>query len=134
MENILYKTIKFYGEDSQYSQAQEELAELIVAISKVKRGFNARENLVEEIADVEIMLEQLKIMLQIEATEIDSIKDMKLLRLAKRMKKNKKLVCSKCGTKIEKDQEYSEDNIGNIFCSITCSLLYRIPGLELVKE
>lgn len=54
------KIVEHYGE-AQLDIVQEELAELIQAISKYKRyGKNwTFNNVIEEIADVEIMLEQL---------------------------------------------------------------------------
>lgn len=56
----IYTTaIRTFGEKAQEDLAQEECAELIQAISKKHRG--RQHNIAEEIADVEIMLEQLKI-------------------------------------------------------------------------
>lgn len=52
--------IKKYGEENQKRIAQEELAELIQAISKDLRGL--KHNVEEEIADVIIMLDQLMLM------------------------------------------------------------------------
>ena len=56
---ILHEAIVTFGEQHQEGVAQEECAELIQAISKKHRG--QKHNIPEEIADVEIMLEQLKI-------------------------------------------------------------------------
>lgn len=56
---IFTAAIKTYGENAQEQLAQEECAELIQAISHKHRG--RAQNIAEEIADVEIMLEQLKI-------------------------------------------------------------------------
>ena len=56
---ILTTAIRTFGEKSQESVAMEECAELICAISHKHRG--REHNISEEIADVEIMLEQLKI-------------------------------------------------------------------------
>ena len=56
----LYRTaIRRYGAEAQERQAVEECAELITAISHKQR--DREHNIEEEIADVEIMLEQLKI-------------------------------------------------------------------------
>ena len=58
-KEILITAIRTFGEEAQEGVAIEECAELIQAISHKHRG---REyNIPEEIADVEIMLEQLKI-------------------------------------------------------------------------
>ena len=55
----LTTAIKVYGEEKQEQMAIEECAELIQAINHKHRG--RENNIAEEIADVEIMLEQLKI-------------------------------------------------------------------------
>ena len=53
------KIAKHYGEGSQLCILQEECAELIQAISKIHRGIpNAGTHLIEELADVCIMVEQ----------------------------------------------------------------------------
>ena len=57
-DRIYCRAIATYGEENQKRIAQEELAELIQAISKDLRG--RPHNVEEEIADVEIVLEQLK--------------------------------------------------------------------------
>ena len=56
---ILTTAIRTFGETAQEGVAIEECAELIQAISHKHRG--REHNIAEEIADVEIMLEQLKI-------------------------------------------------------------------------
>ena len=56
---ILKTAIRTYGEQAQERQAVEECSELILAICHKHRG--REHNIPEEIADVEIMLEQLKI-------------------------------------------------------------------------
>ena len=56
---ILKEAIKTFGERKQEEMAVEECSELITAISHKHRGRD--HNIIEEIADVEIMLEQLKI-------------------------------------------------------------------------
>ena len=56
---ILTAAIRTFGEKAQEDVAIEECSELIQAISHKHRG--REHNIAEEIADVEIMLEQLKI-------------------------------------------------------------------------
>ena len=56
---ILTTAIRVFGDKAQEGVAIEELSELIQAISHKHRG--REHNIPEEIADVEIMLEQLKI-------------------------------------------------------------------------
>lgn len=57
-----------YGIDSQLNILQEELSELIQAVSKYRRGDPS--HIFEEIADVEIMLEQVTYLLQ-KTTSVD---------------------------------------------------------------
>lgn len=88
---ILDKAVEKYGE-RQLDQCQEELAELIVAISKYKRAVakglykdKALTDVIEEIADVTIMINQVMMLLNISNTEVNNIEITKLNRLEKRM-------------------------------------------------
>jgi len=84
----LYKrAIEQNGINGQLGVAQEELSELIQAISKHKRYGDNLDNLAEEMADVEIMLDQMKLMFDNEL-EIEVWKEYKLIRLGIRMDKN----------------------------------------------
>jgi len=75
---ILNSAIKTYGEREQEEVAIEELAELIQAISHKHRG--RKHNIAEEIADVEIMIEQLKIINHC-SVEVAEIRKEKIERL-----------------------------------------------------
>ena len=57
---ICRKAVETFGAELQQMVAIEEMGELLQAISKRARGKDNRDNLAEEIAYVEIMLEQLK--------------------------------------------------------------------------
>lgn len=82
---ILENAIERYGAEAQEGIAQEECAELIQAISKKHRG--KPNNIAEEIADVEIMLEQLKIINGCE-NEVKEIRKQKISRLQKNLSLN----------------------------------------------
>lgn len=75
---IITAAINTFGEKAQEGVAQEECAELIQAISKKHRGL--KNNIAEEIADVEIMIEQLKIINKCSA-DVEKIKKQKIERL-----------------------------------------------------
>lgn len=62
-EEIYKDAIRKWGMEAQIIIAMEECAELIVSLSKVLRyGFSdTHEAVIEELADVEIMLEQMQI-------------------------------------------------------------------------
>ena len=77
-EYIFKLAIKTYGEAAQEEVAMEELAELITAISHKHRG--KEHNIAEEISDVEIMLEQLKIINNC-AAEVENVRKFKIKRL-----------------------------------------------------
>lgn len=66
--NEIYElAVKEWGEDAQIRQLFEEMAELQKAVCKWYRQKRiAKCEIIEEIADVEIMLEQLKVMLNID--------------------------------------------------------------------
>lgn len=79
------KIIQTYGIQSQSLVACEEFGELIQAISKTVRGGYGTDNLVEEMADSEIMMEQLAIFYGIDRKRIDEVKRYKLERQIKRI-------------------------------------------------
>lgn len=75
---IFEAVIKVFGANFQEGICQEECAELIQAISKKHRG--KKHNIPEEIADVEIMLEQMKIINQCD-DEVKQIRAKKIENL-----------------------------------------------------
>jgi NTP pyrophosphatase (non-canonical NTP hydrolase) len=77
-KEIFETAIKVYGVFNQENMAIEECAELIQAINKKHRG--KQHNIPEEIADVEIMLEQLKIANDCHG-EVETIRKEKVERL-----------------------------------------------------
>ena len=79
---ILTAAIRTFGEKAQEDVAIEECSELIQAISHKHRG--REHNIAEEIADVEIMLEQLKIINNC-AEEVAAIHKEKVERLFNRV-------------------------------------------------
>ena len=78
---ICNKAINSYGNASQKIKAIEEMGELIQAISKSL--LDNENNVEEEIADVEIMLTQLKIMYNL--SDIENWRNYKLNRLKERV-------------------------------------------------
>lgn len=82
MLKLLLKAIDKFGAAEQENLAIEECSELIQAISHKHRG--REHNIPEEIADVEIMLAQLKIINDC-AYDVEVIKKKKLKRLLLRL-------------------------------------------------
>ncbi|MDW7643477.1 MAG: antitoxin [Desulfuromonadales bacterium] len=59
----LYRaTLAKWGEEAQYDQAVEECAELIASLKHLKRGKVEEEVIIEELADVTLMVGQLTYM------------------------------------------------------------------------
>lgn len=81
MDKRIKEILNFYGEKAQKGQIIQELAELIVGLTK-----NDLENIHEEIADVEIMLEQLKLFKNIDIKKIEEYKEFKIDRQMERIK------------------------------------------------
>lgn len=87
--DIIKKAISHYGMSAQTLMAVEEMSELTQALCKDFREIDgARENIVEEMADVYIMLAQLEIIFEAQ-NDLYEIVDRKLERLEKRMETDK---------------------------------------------
>lgn len=76
-----------YGLDSQLSILQEECAELIQAVSKYRRG-ESNLLVLEELADVEIMVAQIRYLAGKNSVIIDEFKDKKIKRQIERMEEH----------------------------------------------
>lgn len=87
-KEIYKKAVKTWGKTSQLDMLVEECAEVIVAVKKLKRfgTLNERIKLEKEVADVEIMCEQFRIVY--EDNQVDRYKLEKLERLESLINKN----------------------------------------------
>lgn len=92
--SILKEAIRTFGESNQITVAIEEMSELTKELCKVKRQFSEGEKylsqdtinaLSEEMADVSVMLEQLKIIFS-NVVEVEIFADKKINRLLSRIK------------------------------------------------
>lgn len=94
MTEDLVKIADHYGYTAQKDMAIEEMAELTQALIKDTRAKTddekekAYEHIVEEIADVEIMLEQLKWLLSCQFA-VEDAKNMKIARQLERIEKER---------------------------------------------
>lgn len=84
----------YYGLEAQAEQLVEEMAELTVALSKLRRaGYDslsaAWENTVEEIADVGVMIGQLAYLLHAEQA-VNRIQEEKLARQTRRIQQEER--------------------------------------------
>lgn len=81
----IYKAaLKRWGPDAQTLMVFEEMSELQKELCKAARGKENREQIAEEIADVEIMLEQMKILHNC-ANAVREYRDIKMVRLEARI-------------------------------------------------
>ena len=83
-KELYTKLLNLYG-DKQIIIAIEELSELQKELCKSLRNNYNYGNIVEEIADVEIMLEQMKICFEISEEEIEEMKEIKTKRTKERL-------------------------------------------------
>jgi NTP pyrophosphatase (non-canonical NTP hydrolase) len=91
IKKSMEKSIDNYGH-VQLLMVCEEMGELIQAISKMERLMDEkdrkhkhRQHIAEEIADVQIMLDELMLYYHIKADDVQTIKNEKIERLKKRM-------------------------------------------------
>lgn len=82
-QDLFDTVITKFGFDAQKAMAVEECAELINALCKEKRGRATDEDIITEIADVQIMCEQLAIIYGKEKVRQERLR--KLLRLHERI-------------------------------------------------
>ena len=81
-KRTIHRVISVFGAQNQKMQALEELMELQSALfENVHRETDNRKNIVEEVADVEIMLTQIKEIFDIKQEEVEKVQDYKLRRL-----------------------------------------------------
>ena len=88
--SILEENIKEHGVVLETVKAMEECAELIQAISKVKRyGFvgEYKDNRIEERADVSIVIREIMMIFGISVGDINEVIDSKIQRIKKRLDK-----------------------------------------------
>lgn len=87
MTDRIHKIADYYGLINQLMKTVEELNELALECAKSWEKKSITVNLIGEIADVEIMIEQLKYLGKIEQKDIDEVKEYKIARQLWRIKK-----------------------------------------------
>lgn len=86
-KSLVESVIATYGATVQKCVAMEEMAELTKEITKDIRGKLNRQSLIEEFADVTIVLDELKLIYNITNKEINQVRDAKLKRLKSNLEK-----------------------------------------------
>ena len=87
-DEILKQAIATYGKDAQVKMAIEEMSELTQALCKDFRGKGNAGNIAEEIADVEIVLQQLKIVFS-NRNDVNRFYELKIKRLKNNLRRSK---------------------------------------------
>lgn len=96
VEENIQKIADYYGCDNQTNKTIEECAEVIQALVKLKYSEEmyedeydiARKNVIEEMADVQIMLKQMLYLLDCEK-EVEKVMEYKINRQLGRIRKEK---------------------------------------------
>ena len=83
--NIMLDALEHYGNGPQVDMAIEEMSELTKELLKDRRGKENRSDIAMEMADVYIMLEQLKFIFGIDETELKVNAELKIQRLKNRI-------------------------------------------------
>lgn len=99
---VLEKAIETFGPELQQLVAIEEMSELQKELCKRYRGFDNQEHIAEEIADVEIVLEQLTMMFRCRG-KVGEIRSEKVKRLWER-------ICKARGENSETGDKAQEGN------------------------
>ena len=86
---VIREVIQRNGKEKQVYIAIEEMAELTKELIKDKRGFDNHEQIVEEIADVEIMMQQLCLIFKC-SNDVVSMRRKKIERLKTRLENAEK--------------------------------------------
>ena len=84
--NTINKSIEKHGKQMQFNVCIEEMSELTKELCKSMRGLENEDKITEELADVYIMLENVKIICGIKDKDIQREVNFKLNRLEERMK------------------------------------------------
>lgn len=87
-----------YGKDTQLTVLTEECAELIKEASKSLRGYERPEKLKEELIDVIVMSEQLRLMMDVSMDEVNEKAAEKLRRALSRWEERRRDIDGKENT------------------------------------
>lgn len=89
-KKVVHQAIATFGRQNQCMQTIEELIEFEKELfENIHRGTDNRAKIVEELADVETMLEQIKMIYDIKPKEIEEVQDAKITRLKRTIEKFK---------------------------------------------
>lgn len=78
------KAVEKWGVDAQLVILIEECSELTKEATKMLRGHGRRENMIEELADVTVMCEQMRIILGLSDDQLEDMAKAKMIRTMER--------------------------------------------------
>lgn len=84
LHSIEQRIVEKFGKEKQTIIAMEEMAELTKELSKNLRGADNRMQILEEMADVEICMSEIRLMHGIQLNELAATMDEKLKRTEER--------------------------------------------------
>jgi NTP pyrophosphatase (non-canonical NTP hydrolase) len=84
-KRLLMTAVELWGTTAQLLMLIEETTELNKEIYKTLRGDNVRSHVVDEMADVIIMIDQTRLIMNITQEEVQEAVDRKLIRLNERI-------------------------------------------------
>lgn len=87
-KDAIKQIARHYGFRHQAIKTAEECSELAAAMNKLVNGEGGRNAVVEEMADVQIMLRQMQYLMRIDHSEISAMVDYKVNRQLGRMKES----------------------------------------------
>ncbi len=85
MNQNIKRIAKHYGFQHQVKKTTEECGEFIVALSKLANGEGTQADVLEEMADVMVMLEQVQYFLNIDSGLLHKTMEAKVRRQIRRM-------------------------------------------------
>lgn len=85
MDITLNNAISTFGADAQITKLCEECAELMTAVIHRRAGRDTNDHVAEEMADVTLMMEQMRIIFDVSEADVDKWMEYKLERLRERI-------------------------------------------------
>ena len=94
-KDVYNKAKATWGIDARVTKAIEELSELQKELCKFLLDDGSMAHIIEEIADVKIMVEQLELIFECKAA-VKTVKESKFLRLSAKLDAEEKLIAKMC--------------------------------------
>ena len=80
-KDFAWQALRQWGEESQWNMVIEEGLEFLLAVQDYRRGRGTREHLIEELADLLLMTDQVREIVLIKGTALEEARKKKIIRL-----------------------------------------------------